>query len=285
MEVSVGDGVVDDDIPCDALLRCHGVRVSPSSRLPSVRDSPGGSRTDGVHALVSARYIMALSSWCRMDRPPPRLHERSCVPLASTCLPQGHWYGSQRLVPRPRPTETLIASLSSLNPQVDSGRAWSQSPLWGVDAARSRTLLKLSVKADMTTAWSALSLACSKCSASYYLVNPVCSCCRWWFKFSSAYLGGCLSWADSNSWAAGVPEVCGWMRPMPERQVVPAIPLDESQDLLRLRAGLPGWIHWGVGDGNVSNHAEATSQQVIILFRLLAQSQRLENFKLGFNYY
>ena len=36
--------------------RCHGMRVSPSGRFPSVRNSHGGSRTDGVLALVSARY-------------------------------------------------------------------------------------------------------------------------------------------------------------------------------------------------------------------------------------
>ena len=73
--------------------RCHGMRVSPSGRFSSARDSPGGSRTDGVLALVSARCMMSLSWWCRMDRPAPRLHERPCVSLASTCLPQGHWCG------------------------------------------------------------------------------------------------------------------------------------------------------------------------------------------------
>ena len=45
-------------------LRCHGMRVSSSGRFSSVRDSPGGSRTDGVLALVSARYIM---SWFVMS--------------------------------------------------------------------------------------------------------------------------------------------------------------------------------------------------------------------------
>ena len=88
----------------------------PSGRFPSVRDSSGGSRTDGVLALVSARYMKSLSSWCRIYRPAPRLHERPCVP--STCLPQRHWCGSQRLVPRRRPTATRTASMSSLNPHV-----------------------------------------------------------------------------------------------------------------------------------------------------------------------
>ena len=37
---------------------CHGMRVSPSGRFPSMRDSPGGSRTDGVLALVRALGMM-----------------------------------------------------------------------------------------------------------------------------------------------------------------------------------------------------------------------------------
>ena len=40
--------------------RCHGVRVSPSGRFSSVRDSPSGSKADGVLALVSARYIIII---------------------------------------------------------------------------------------------------------------------------------------------------------------------------------------------------------------------------------
>ena len=52
---------------------------------------------------------------------------------------------------------------------------------------------------------------------------------------------------------------------MPERRVVSAIPFDESQDLLRLRAGLPGST--GVGNGKVSNRAEAASQEAVELFQ------------------
>ena len=52
---------------------------------------------------------------------------------------------------------------------------------------------------------------------------------------------------------------------MPERRVVPAIPLDESQDLLRLLAGLPEST--GVGNGKVSNRAEAASQEPVKLFQ------------------
>ena len=50
---------------------CHGMRVSPSGRFPSVRDGPGDSRMDGVLALVSAQCMMSLSWWYRMDRPAP----------------------------------------------------------------------------------------------------------------------------------------------------------------------------------------------------------------------
>ena len=78
-----------------------------------------------------------------MDRPALRLHEKPCAPLASTCLPQGHWCGSQRLMPRREPTATMTASLSTLNPHVVSGRAWSQSPLCCAAAAKSRALLTL----------------------------------------------------------------------------------------------------------------------------------------------
>ena len=52
---------------------------------------------------------------------------------------------------------------------------------------------------------------------------------------------------------------------MPERRVVPAIQLDESQDILRLRAGLPGFTV--VGNGKVSNRAEAASQEAVKLFQ------------------
>ena len=106
------------------LIAMEWMRVSPSGRFPSVRDRAGGSRTDGRLALVSSHYMMSLSSWCRMDRPVSHLHERPCIPLALTCLPEGHWCGSQRLVLRRIPTATLTASLSSLNPHVVSGRAY-----------------------------------------------------------------------------------------------------------------------------------------------------------------
>ena len=40
--------------------RCHGLRVSQSGRFPSVRDCLGGSKTDGVLVLVSARCIIII---------------------------------------------------------------------------------------------------------------------------------------------------------------------------------------------------------------------------------
>ena len=53
---------------------------------------------------------------------------------------------------------------------------------------------------------------------------------------------------------------------MPERQVVPAIPLDESQDLLRAY-GQFCLDPLGVGNGKVSNRAEAASQEAVKLFQ------------------
>ena len=41
--------------------RGHGMNVSPSGRFPSVRESSGFSRRDGLLALDSARYMMSLS--------------------------------------------------------------------------------------------------------------------------------------------------------------------------------------------------------------------------------
>ena len=55
------------------------------------------------------------------------------------------------------------------------------------------------------------------------------------------------------------------MRRMPERRVMPAIPLDESQDLLRLRQACLDPL--GVGNGKVSNRSEAASQEAVKLFQ------------------
>ena len=61
MKVGVGDDVGDGDIPCEALSLLPWNEGRPSGRFPSVRDSPGGSRTDGVLALVRALCMISLS--------------------------------------------------------------------------------------------------------------------------------------------------------------------------------------------------------------------------------
>ena len=226
--------------------RCYGMRVSPSGRFPSMRDSPGGSRTDGVLAIVSARCMMSLSWWCRMswvdgvsmDRPAPRLHERPCVPLASTgAVRRGRWRDEdpqQLWLPRYRAsTRMLTVGERGANHRFEvpmlSGAEFCWSCLWRPTWRR----LELP-----------LFLVCPKRFASYHIVSPMCSCCRWWSRFSWAFLGCCLLWTDSDSWAAGVTEDCGWMPRMPERRVSTS---DTTRRIPRPPAlnGRLASIHWG----------------------------------------
>ena len=61
-------------------------------------------------------------------------------PRASTIFPHMHVCGSQALQPNRWATATLTASSESLSPTAVIGAAWSQSPAWGVDTARSLAL-------------------------------------------------------------------------------------------------------------------------------------------------
>src|SRR6218665_921768 len=49
--------------------RSQGISVVPSGLLPSSLKSPAGSLVLGTSALVSARQIMSLITWCLSDRP------------------------------------------------------------------------------------------------------------------------------------------------------------------------------------------------------------------------
>ena len=71
------------------LPACQGISVTPSGRLPSVLESPEGSLVDGMLARDKPRHIKSLIWWWRAMRPELCLHDRPCVPLASTCVPQG----------------------------------------------------------------------------------------------------------------------------------------------------------------------------------------------------
>ena len=105
----------------------QGTIETPSSRLPSLRSSPGGSGLAGTPADVKARWMMMLMAaclWC-----PPSLHRQlsPCVPITSTSSPQcQHWWEPHSGVPRRNPTAILRES-SSRNPKAEMGRERSQA--------------------------------------------------------------------------------------------------------------------------------------------------------------
>ena len=89
MEVRVGDGVGDGGIPCDALCSLPWNEGQPARSFQSVRDSPGGSRTIVVLALISARYnydiVEFVMSYGSASAPLAREAVRtSCVDLFAT---------------------------------------------------------------------------------------------------------------------------------------------------------------------------------------------------------
>jgi len=114
---------------------CHGIKVSPSGRLPSDLNKPTGSLVAGMPADPQALVTTSLSVWCLAMRPGASLHVKPWSPRASTWEPQRHTCGTHRLLHRRKPTATRMASSSNLRPHAAIGRAWSQSPLWGEAAA------------------------------------------------------------------------------------------------------------------------------------------------------
>ena len=161
---------------------CQGIKVRPSGRLPSVLDKPDGSLIDGIPARVRARQIKSLMKKWRAVRPALRLQNKPCVPRASTKAPQGHSWGSLRLIPSWRPTAILIDSSSRRRPQHYSDRAWNQSPL------------TLSLLADAfeaaSPAWKEVAVRCKAATVSTIVTShirlfPSCHESRW------VYLGAC----------------------------------------------------------------------------------------------
>ena len=134
-------------LPCDLrLLRrydgldhweiwttCHFATESELNRQVSFHLSLSGSLVDGTPARLRARQMMSLMWEWRAEQPALRRHAKLWVPRASTRAPQVQ----QRFVPNRRPTATLTASSSNRRPQLEIGRAWSQSPEWGAIAASS----------------------------------------------------------------------------------------------------------------------------------------------------
>ena len=97
---------------------------------------PMGSLVTGTPAEAKLWAIKSLRAWCLADLPRALLHTKLWSPRASTSEPQWHWCGVQRSKPNLKPTVTLTASSSSLNPHDAIGRANSQSPLCWEEVAR-----------------------------------------------------------------------------------------------------------------------------------------------------
>jgi len=109
----------------------HGIKVSPSGRLPSCLSSPERSLTAGIPAAPKARQTMSLRTWCLAILPGAFLQTMAWRPWASTRVPQWQLCKTHKLSPSLIPTATRTASSSRRKPQLAIGRARSQSPLCG----------------------------------------------------------------------------------------------------------------------------------------------------------
>ena len=118
----------------------HGINVTPPGSFPSVLSKPVGSFDAGILARLIPRQIISLTALCLVTRPALLLHDKPCVPLHSTVLPQGQSCASQSLVPSLSPVATLIVSFVIRRPTAVIGGARSQSPACGAVAARSLAL-------------------------------------------------------------------------------------------------------------------------------------------------
>ena len=114
----------------------HGTSVRPSGLFPSDGNSPMRFLVTGTPAEAKLRAIKSLMAWCLADLPGTLLHTKLWSPRASTSELLWHWCGVQRSKPNLKPTTTLAASSSSLNPHDAIGRGNSQSPLRWEEAAK-----------------------------------------------------------------------------------------------------------------------------------------------------
>ena len=113
--------------------RDQGMRVTPSGRFPSVRESPVGSSWDGTSAEFKARRIMSLPRVWRAKRPHWNLQHRAWFPWASDSAPHTHVCERKTLAPSRRLTAMRNWSLVSLVPTFPEGMACSQSPAHGAE--------------------------------------------------------------------------------------------------------------------------------------------------------
>ena len=150
-------GVGDVDIPHETLsslpwnegqpVRSFSVGVWQSWRF----------RMDGMLALFSARCMMSLSWWCRIDRPASHLHERL---LGEYLLHQPVCHKGTRAVHRgwcrdEDPQQLWLPRCRASAHMLTVG-AREANHCCGVPTLPGAALLKLSVKADMTTVLSAI---------------------------------------------------------------------------------------------------------------------------------
>ena len=99
--------------------------VTPSGRLPSVRNSPRGSSIEGKSRDPNVCFMRELRVAWREKRPALLVQERPCKPSRSTLLPQWHVCATQMLAPRRKPMEIRSCWSSSFKPRFLQGRAFS----------------------------------------------------------------------------------------------------------------------------------------------------------------
>ena len=97
---------------------------------------PDGALETGMPAEAKDLAMTSFSAWWRWVRPGARLQTKACWPQAPTSSPQEQEWGTQMPRPKRRATATRTASSSKRNPQEAMGKALSQSPEWGAEAAK-----------------------------------------------------------------------------------------------------------------------------------------------------
>ena len=90
--------------------------------------------------LFNARHIVSFKRLCRVCLSALRRQLRPCRPLASTRVPQLHWWGSHNFDPSRRPTATRMVSFEIRKPMDVMGGALSQSSVCSAFEAKIRAL-------------------------------------------------------------------------------------------------------------------------------------------------
>ena len=109
----------------------HGTRARPSDRLPSVRNSPVGSKVEGIFAWIIDLWITWFPIECRACTERLFLQTRECLPRVSTISPQEHLCVVHTGAPSQNPIAILNYSSSSCRQRARDGSAFNQSPAPG----------------------------------------------------------------------------------------------------------------------------------------------------------